>query len=253
MFSEKEYIAINNIRKLQDRKFDIRFDVSFKDIKRWEESLDFGEPINYDFDSITSKIIESFGDITYSDELIEKLRSIYKFLPKQIYKQEKYSGVEIYVIMPKESCSCLSIIETMKQNGYFMSYKYSNGSLINFVFEPYIALDATKDIRMLKTLYHYTSNENVNDIMKNGLKPMSKNKIFSYPDRVYLMLEEDHNLVEKLKKVSNSEVKYVELMIDIDSLQENINFYYDCMKKNAVYTDEIIPSKCIKVNENISI
>jgi len=136
--------------------------------------------------------------------------------------------------------------------------------------ELIIFVSALNDIELEnipKKLYHVSLDYLENKIKKQGLKPMSKNKINKHNDRVYFFINYDINVFEdfvkkcvknfddKLLKFYSEKIEFNVYEIDSESLSDNLRLFFDPFYKNniAVYTSNGIPPTCIKIIDKISI
>ena len=102
-----------------------------------------------------------------------------------------------------------------------------------------------------KMLYHACDGSVIEKIKKLGLSPKTNNKIEVHPDRVYFC-----TTVECVKSLTNnkrftkktvSDTVYL-LTIDMDNLDHNIDFYTDPSHKDAIYTNQNISPRNIKIS-----
>lgn len=122
--------------------------------------------------------------------------------------------------------------------------------------------DKLKKDKLPKVLYHYTPRYNLKKIMKIGLVPGSKNKLFNYPERIYFMGGIDKNEMDGWAKPiywTNSQVNprnegiYAVLKVNTEKLPENIHFETDPnMPKCGFYTTDNIPPKFIKLDRYVN-
>lgn len=101
-------------------------------------------------------------------------------------------------------------------------------------------------------LYHITTKENANKILKYGLEPRSENKKTWHPERIYFLNSDvSNNDIDILKKElydgwKNKDLSILE--IDIKKMHNNICIFSDKNVEftNAYFTQESIPPYCIK-------
>ena len=138
--------------------------------------------------------------------------------------------------------------------GYFCSvekeYPYID-KWIYLNFEPKNQNEVNEYVRNMKIIYHVTQEKNVDKIIKNGLTPRFNNPLFSYPERIYLFVEETppdeiYNLTKQLKTVRKDEKKHCLLIIDVEKIPDNVSFYLDPNYGCGVYTKDNIPPSAIK-------
>lgn len=145
----------------------------------------------------------------------------------------------------------------------FINQKYYNKQCI-LNFEPKFDITSFPGDDKAIKFYHITSTNNLDNILKIGLKPKSRNDEFSYDDRIYItdnfmnqnfdnMVIAMHNLrMRSLKPINNGNInKYSILEIDltkynqIDSLK-NIEIYRDINHNGGYYVRQNIPPYIIK-------
>lgn len=208
-------------------------------------------------------INESFGDILPPDNVVSEIRQKYNIDSQLVLKVEANNDIHIYVITACIGINEQLIEDDMKKMGYFLSCKGEVQKIENMCyqtlqFEPYSQMQNNETLTIkykYDFLYHWTPKYNLNDILKNGLKPDNKNSKFNYPNRVYLMkgdsdLNEMLNLGKLLSMVNNdnrNNEQYVLLKIDITDMANDIKFYYDSNTSIGIYTEQPIPKKYITV------
>ena len=207
---------------------------------------------------------EAYGDIVEPDEAVEKIRKHYHLNPSLVNKIESHNEIYIYVIVADIAVNADLITKDMEKLGYFLSLRkpYATVDNIEFVslqFEPSCKFqnDETENIKeTYEFLYHWTPTSNVDSILKNGLIPCHKNKLFNYPNRTYLIKgDSNENEIKFLGwsiSCNNNEKKYTLLKINIKGISEDINFYLDPNSQIGIYTEDIIPAEYIKIEGNIT-
>ena len=99
----------------------------------------------------------------------------------------------------------------------------------------------------IESLYHVSSSENAENIIRKGLKPKSRTNKNGYMhgDRVYLLLNEPTN--EDLI-VSFPLKDYAVFKVDLNKVNETNKLYFDPRIHNALYTYEpISPQSIVKL------
>lgn len=102
-------------------------------------------------------------------------------------------------------------------------------------------------------LYHVCPTRVVDKILRQGLKPMNKNRIASHPKRVYLFVDYNSDWEEEIAsnfRISGNDEPYSYLKIDTRKINPKIKFFYDSnvMGGNpAIYTYEPIPPTAIRL------
>lgn len=219
--------------------------------------------VTYDDDlSLPTVIKEAYGDILPPDSVVHKITRKYKFATSLVNKVEANHSISIYIIVALIGDNVKLIETDMEKMGYFLAYTgdVQNVQDMDFVqlkFEPYCQMqyDETDNIKsQYNTLYHWTPEYNLDEIMVNGLIPSHRNSLFNYPPRTYLMSEDcdDSEMIglgQKLclfnKNTDNNGV-YALLGIDIKDIDEDIRFYFDPNSSIGIYTEQVIPSGNIK-------
>lgn len=147
--------------------------------------------------------------------------------------------------------------------GYFNNQEpisIQNTNFFIMAFEPKFSEEVTE---MVKQKYHYLYHSApkiyLDKITKNGLIPKSKNSLFFYPDRTFLMIGDklDNKQVDVLKKVQNARnvnadtnnpierKEHVLIVIDTTKLPTDVKFYCDPMAYGAIFTYDNIPPNSI--------
>lgn len=220
-------------------------------------------PVTYDDDlSIPTVIKEAYGDILPPDSVVDRIVRKYKFSTSLVNKVEANHRISIYIIVALIGDNVELIKSDMEKMGYFLGhtgdvFEVRGMKFVQLQFEPYCQLqdDETDSIKALyDTLYHWTPEYNVAEIMQHGLVPSNKNSMFTYPPRTYLMKgdcddSEIAGMGQKLclfNKNPNNNGSYVLLAIDIKSVDNNVRFYLDPNSSIGIYTEQIIPSDKIR-------
>lgn len=216
-----------------------------------------------------------YFQLEYDKKTTLKMLDRYKYDPKtrEFYKNEGFDIDEVIKSLqkqidsmvygdififtdantPKITKELLSLIESM---GYFVSKinrdieiedkkqiesMLSNANRLSIMIEPYY--DINRDIEG-EYLYHTTDSVNLDNILKKGLIPKSKNTRSFYPERIYL--SPNKSSMESIKKQLSDEKggEYVNLRIkNFDGL----SLYKDLRFPSGVYTYDYIPPSYIEV------
>ena len=175
----------------------------------------------------------------------------------QIQEVNGKNGVRLTILFGELGINHRIIKEQMKSLGWFHSYslkpKIINGMrVIAMGFDPMYQKPIRNSVRSKwKILFHLSPIENKESILKNGILPKSDNNIFSYPNRVYLLIpsipqNELTEIADRLRKVRNISLgQYVSFKIDLDKIPDNINFYYDPQYTYGVFCNDAIPPQSI--------
>lgn len=234
----------------------------YRDLRLTPKLTSFGDKL-----SSPIYIKEAYGDIMSPDEVVRKIRNRYLLPEEIVQKTEAFNKVYVYVVVGWLGINDKLIEEDMSKLGYFLgsTRKFKKVEDMEFIimqFEPMCQLqdDITNDIKgRYSYLYHWTPSYLVESILKEGLKPLHKNKIFNYPPRIYLMRGDSTS--EQLYSwgqtmcYSNisleNDYNYTLLKINIDNLGENIRFFNDPNADVGIYTEQSIPSNVITVLKTI--
>lgn len=202
-------------------------------------------------------INEDFGDVVSPDMVVKSIIRKYGLSTQLVRKIEAHNKIYIYVITALIGDNDKLIEEDMQKMGYFLGYRQPPQTIDGMTFqvlqfEPtsQIQNDDTETIKSTyKFLFHWTPLYCLQSIIENGLIPNSKNNVFSYPLRIYLMKgDSDIKQMEKLGQqlcLINNNVEndgnYALLRIDIDDIDNGIRFYYDSNSDIGIYTEQKIP------------
>jgi hypothetical protein len=264
----------------------------FCELNNIDENNITEQQINYFYDNYGKKqgLPASNYDLntTHNDWIIENLMSHdYKIVVKRINKllgsyildvntdrlSEKHTNARIIRISLNKACDIFNddSEKTFKLNvsklsnefyniinfhNYYITliYKYDNENVI--ILEPKFTDNATDFVSDNKFIYHITDKNNLNNILKKGLRPKAKKNyedtIYRYfIDRIYFTVH-SNDVKYDLKNVihdlgySISSNDYV--LIKIDTSKLNITFWWDdASYGTTVYTYESIPPKFIEV------
>lgn len=187
--------------------------------------------------------------------------------------RESDGAIMIAVIVPnKNNMTTLNkLIRAMQLCGYFLSrpkidvLMMRSGKKTTLQFEPKYDHEVKDDIlKGEKELLHITLSKNVEKIKSIGLTPSSKNKMFNYPERIYLLkgsipYEDIINLAELLASVYNHnnqgekrDYDYSVLHLDVDKLPDTIRLFPDSnYEPYGLYTIDNIPPSAITEIERL--
>ena len=220
-----------------------------------------------EFQNYDNKIIYNNGHINI-DENVERKTKDVEYVKNYLFKnlglkewqfneRQGANNVQLIMLVGDVEMNIDIITKTMETMGWFQSYitkpQNINGISIRCIaFDP-IFQDKIKDEVRDKWnyLYHLTPSENIESILLNGIIPSSKNKLFHYPNRVYLLKPTvTHNEVVSLTKrlasqCTNQNGRYALFQIDLNKTPKNVEFSYDPRYQNGVYTYQKIPKNAI--------
>ena len=128
----------------------------------------------------------------------------------------------------------------------FLNHKVGN------VFLQY---EAKFDIEMHKipdTLYHLTTCDKLNKILKNGLTPRTSTQYFNFENRIYLSTDKDVliNFAKQKSNINKTDC-FIILKLYISTFTDRIRFFKDPNFKEGIYTLENIPKETIEPIEKI--
>lgn len=203
-----------------------------------EEELDESLIMTYDIDKVIKIMERKFG--LHPSRVIENNGVISIFLPFGVGKAE-IGDIKNFI----NYCGYYSVKDEPVVNQAINSYVF------NFI-RKFPNEDITEEIfNNVEYLYHATPSLYVGRIMKYGLVPKAKNKLFQYPDRIYLSTVCDDNLFKSLKVVNsinkNIGTTYSVLRIKVNLLSDNIAFYKDNDYVNGVFTYDNISPEAIEI------
>ena len=104
-------------------------------------------------------------------------------------------------------------------------------------------------------LYHVTTKENAEEILKNGLEVRAESKRSIHPPRIYFFTSDSSkDIIKKYGGALNKNDDIVILRIDLNKLSRKLKFFKDDESfvpgANAVFTRWPIPPFCIKKVDN---
>ena len=187
---------------------------------------------------------------------------------------EKYTSARIVRISLSKNCNIFNedsqetftlnnsdlsnkIRNVLEFHNYYITliYFYDTENII--ILEPKQTQNATEFVKKQRYVYHITHNDNIQNILKKGLRPKVKknndeDRYRYYTERVFLVVDSE-NIKSDITQVINDLNlwrDYVILKIDISKL--NITYWWDdASRGNTVYTVESIHPKFIEVIDNI--
>lgn len=197
-------------------------------------------------------------DVNYSRPLSEvkaDMMAKYQWDPWQFVVTQISNNIEIALLIPDYNQNIPTIISDMNKNGYFKGYERS--VLINNLpykelrFEPLYQESERNMVINMGMIFHSTYKNNIPNILQNGLIPDSKNPKFTYPKRVYFSkftsdMRKICDITVQLANVNHKNVlDYCIITIDTKKIPDNVDFYFDPIYENGIFTNDIIPTECI--------
>lgn len=197
-------------------------------------------------------------DVNYSRPLSEvraDMMAKYQWDPWQFVVTQISNNIEIALLIPDYNQNIPTIISDMNKNGYFKGYERS--VLINNLpykelrFEPLYQESERNTVINMGMIFHSTYKNNIPNILQNGLIPDSKNPKFTYPKRVHFSkftsdIRKICDITVQLANVNHKNVlDYCIITIDTKKIPDNVDFYFDPIYENGIFTNDIIPTECI--------
>ena len=197
-------------------------------------------------------------DVNYSRPLSEvraDMMAKYQWDPWQFVVTQISNNIEIALLIPDYNQNIPTIISDMNKNGYFKGYERS--VLINNLpykelrFEPLYQESERNTVINMGMIFHSTYKNNIPNILQNGLIPDSKNPKFTYSKRVYFSkftsdIRKICDITVQLANVNHKNVlDYCIITIDTKKIPDNVDFYFDPIYENGIFTNDIIPTECI--------
>lgn len=222
---------------------------------------------NY-FGEIPNNIVESIHNGDMHDYILENLNTHdTELLQKKIlgifnkydvkfynYSNDNKNAFEIQTENAIELSNDNNFIRLLDFFGYYVSKTYKDACLVCPKYSKNM-----NDLVYNKNygkLYHFTTKDHDNSILKNGLKTRNKKYRF-FPERIYLYssfkpLNKINGIKEYITKVvGQMRINIYGLSvfkIDLSNLNNEISFYKDDIMndENSVFTYTNIPKECIE-------
>lgn len=215
------------------------------------ESVSLGNPISMAIYKGKEKLREGLIK-TYPIQTARKyLQKLYDFDDSQLTIFKDNVIEKLRVVIPNKLDFSNKIKKAMDLCGYFCSrtdnYPHVDG-WIYLLFEPKHQEEVNNYVRSMKHIYHVTPTKFLKKIQKIGLIPTFKNTFFSYPERIYFFIEETHPQeiysLRNQMRINDNE-QYCLLIIDVNKIPENVNFFIDPNYEYGIYTPNNIPPQAI--------
>lgn len=265
--SQKQYLRKNSAIEKKLKKKNYLYKISFKSVPLEELKRAYIDLRMYalpdGYGSTLSKIAEglSFSDAKRTADADATIADIIRKFginrKWQIQKVVASNQISIIVAYGAIRDNRQILIDALKNAGYFLSFEsmadIRGMQWGKLQFEPMFEEDKMDDIRKCGTAWHWSPSYNEESILKIGFVPKTENQIFSYPPRIYFIkgstnITEITDLGKRLYSI-NSDVRnngeYTRYLIDTTELPDECRFYYDPNMRNAMYTENIIPSDLI--------
>lgn len=218
------------------------------------------KPINsMDAASLAAHGLMSEGLIhTYpTKSVIRMMRKEFDFAEEQICSKEINNGEEqILITIPDIEGNVKLIKRAMDRLGWFFSTQeetFYEGWVKLYFGKKFQSEQDTEIRQKYDRLYHITPIYYANKIRNIGISPKSKNNVFKYPGRCYLIYG-SHTMsefVDFAQMLYNSDAnqqnrgKYKIFILDTDKIPKNAKLYYDATFPFGVFTGENIPPTAI--------
>lgn len=194
------------------------------------------------------------------EEVKSEILTRFNMLPEQFNKVRVAHGIELAVIFPDREDVKEDIIRCMDYLNWNLSTetyvvhktRYREHRYIQLRFEPMYSHNVNDLVRKTGKLYHITLESNIKSIKEKGLLPKSKNWRFKYPERVYFVKGDTSKRDLKLiastlydERPDYNNEHIICLIIDVNTIGNDVDFYLDSMFEYGVYTYNEIPSSSI--------
>lgn len=212
-----------------------RFDSRLSEVPL-DEDIDHSVPL----EEVKEELIQKYGLADWQFSIFEGANKIY---------------VAIFIADIKEN---LSIIEhEMAELGYFKSFdeplEVDGMHWLKAQFEPMFQNKENNAVRDMRVVFHITPRYNLDSILVNGLIPRSRNTVYSYPDRIFLVKgtanEKDLYLIGRRLCITNNDERndgrYCILTVDVSKIDNDVDFFFDPNLEVGLFTDSPIPPEAI--------
>ena len=248
------------LKTQKNRNNNIRIKGKVPDMSKYIFTYD-----SIDTNRIDEGLIKTYPPQKTKDYVIRK----YDLDDNQVQIQPIDNGIMttefICIIVPKsiDNNTIGSIKHDMKTCGYFLNRpqkQIENTPYIGLVFEPKFSKDISDIVReKYKYLYHSAPKIYLESIKEKGLVPKSKNSLFLYPDRTFLMTGDwlTNTQVNALKNIQDvrsrnanrknpkERMEYILIKLQVSKLPPDIKLYCDPMTQDAIFTYDNIPPNAI--------
>lgn len=243
---------------IDDIIFDLS-DVTLEDLKNQyiDYSLCADIVENFNNDILKELITESIqlNQTVNINVVKERLKNKYLLNEFQFFIINGSHNIKFAILVADINYNYQMVKSDMESFGYFFSHKqekYINGmKWLILQFEPAHQETRNDILRNMNYIYHLSPLSNLNSILNNGLVPCCKNKKFSYPDRIFFIMENvtNENIIKLARKLANASQTtnryYCLLKISVKKIPESVNFYLDPMYDYGLFTEQHIPKEAI--------
>jgi hypothetical protein len=223
-----------------------------------------GNPVYYDGDQL--KINESVENVTKSVEEVKKdLINNLNFEDWQIISQNGCNGIKVILLFAGIGDNEEIIEKEMESLGWVKTTMTVDNNWVPplkaISFDPMYLPEIEGPAKRWKYFFHISPEYNEKSILKNGLTPSAKNRIFKYPPRVYLLkplipIENVRSLAEILYKADDAPEnngKYDIFQVFTRAIPEDVKLYYDPRYEFGVYTEQPIPSLALNFYSSLNV
>ena len=218
----------------------------------FEDAVSFDNLFKKDIDGnlIIEQIYYDAGiDIkTYPAEfVINSLISLYGLDKNQLYiDQTRKHNIEVVVLVADCKSNVRKLTDDLKKCGYYPAQ--TNSRIVDhkmwtyIAFEPYVSPNCIDDVKKVGFISHMTPIQNVQSIKKEGIIPKFKNRVYKFPERVYLLDGRCWPTSAKMlaRDLANMRrenwTDYFCCMIDTDLLPDDFRIYRDPNHEYGYFT-----------------
>lgn len=250
----QEPLDIEKIFKISSIPIE-KLEKQYKDLSFVVSSSGYGG----NFLGVDGKIIKENVSNTLSvEETKKQIQNKFKFEDWQVSVEKGANNIQLIVLFPYIGSNTELIKDAMSACGWSIAQegisKINNMTWLALSFDPMFQDNVSSEMFNYQYVYHWTPFCNLNYIMQNGLIPKSENKLFKYPNRLYLLKgnipqNELFNIGKQLSKINNNTNNdgiYVLLQIATNKLNPNIQVYYDPRYEYGYYVKDSIGPEAIK-------
>lgn len=237
------------------------------DFRFRQKYVSFDNPLSI-FLSKKSLLNEGLINTYPIDKTIKYIKDLFQLSSNNIYKIKSDNGCySIHISFPFVEENFKLIDKSFDFCGYYFAtvvneFFVDEVRWLTLQYEPKFQKDCSYNIRLSENhLYHITLNCYEQSILKNGLCPKSKNKLFSYPNRIYFVKGScsDETLIRLTRMLNsgNNNIHnngiYSIFDVDLNLIPKNIKIFYDNNYIFGLYITDNISPKCIKKIGNLNI
>ena len=147
------------------------------------------------FETFVNQLDEGLIKTYPIDKVVSYVQRKLNLTDKDISINKDYKSYSIAVKKYLDQNIIDEVDKILSMGGYFCSFEYNNVLYYFKKFEDNI-FDKLKKENKIKYFYHITPSKNDTKIQRIGLIPVNKNNEYNYPERIYLL--SDENLTNKI-------------------------------------------------------